>query len=114
MREYPLPRTYERMGTNKANRQWGNTMVLHAVYKNPLFEGCITPEELIAITTNVKIFLQSVSQPGGAIEMDLKFLDAVAKETGIFEVVMRRVNESPASSFNNGPWGGRTLSLKRE
>lgn len=77
--------------------QWGNTIVLHAVFNNPLFKDCISREELIDITTNVRLFLKDVAQYGSAIEMDLRFLDAVANETKILDEVLRRMGDEPRS-----------------
>lgn len=68
---------------------------------NKLLRNCISEDELIDITTKVRSFLVDVAQPGSAIEMDLKFLDAVAKETKTYEAIMSASNQTLTRSFSS-------------
>ena len=93
------------------NSQWGNTVVLHAVFNNKLLRECITEQELISITANVRNFLCDIAQHGSAIEMDLRFLDAVSRKTGILDEVLGRRNRLElATSFSSNGDGGLILT----
>jgi hypothetical protein len=66
------------------HRQWGNVVVLHTVFQNPLLQHLIDPNELRETTVKVYQFLSEVVQPSSALAEDIKILDNAARRSKLW------------------------------
>ncbi|KAL5344772.1 hypothetical protein ACLOAV_010169 [Pseudogymnoascus australis] len=82
---FPVMQVY---GTNRmaarsspkltSTSQWGNAIVLHAAYMDPMLQPYVPAHELVELTVRVREFLVSVAHPRSALAENIRILDYAA------------------------------------
>lgn len=75
-----VPFNYTSYFTNSSTRQWGNLLVLSAVYKDPILNKFIPERTLRDLLSKTIAFFKMVAHSSSALSIDMRILQGLDRE----------------------------------